>query len=56
MGIIKTKGIVILESNMSDYDKMVTILTPNLGKIGCAARGARRPKSSLMARYTIFKL
>ena len=48
MGIFKTKGIVIAEHNMSDYDKMVTILTPN-GKIGCAAKGARRPKSSLMA-------
>jgi len=33
---------------MNDYDKMVTILTPN-GKIGCAAKGSRRPKSSLMA-------
>ena len=49
MGIIKTKGLVILESNMSDYDKMITILTPNLGKIGCAARGSRRPKSGLLA-------
>lgn len=48
MGIFKTKGIVIAENNMSDYDKMVTILTPN-GKIGCAAKGSRRPKSSLMA-------
>lgn len=49
MGIIKTKGIVILESNMNDYDKMVTLLTPDIGKIGCAARGSRRPKSVLMA-------
>jgi len=49
MGIIKTKGIVILESNMNDYDKMVTVLTPDIGKIGCAARGSRRPKSTLMA-------
>lgn len=48
MGIFKTKGIIIAEHNMSDYDKMVTILTPN-GKIGCAAKGARRPKSNLMA-------
>ncbi len=48
MGILKLKGIVISENNSSDYDKMVTILTPN-GKIGCAARGARRPKSALMA-------
>lgn len=48
MGILKTKGIIISENNMSDYDKMVTILTPN-GKIGCAAKGSRRPKSGLMA-------
>ena len=48
MGILNTKGIIIAENNMSDYDKMVTILTPN-GKIGCAAKGSRRPKSALMA-------
>ncbi len=48
MGIIKVKGIVISENKLNDYDKMVTILTPN-GKIGCAAKGARRPKSQLMA-------
>ena len=27
------KGIVIAEHNMGDFDKMLTILTPNLGKI-----------------------
>lgn len=48
MGTIKTKGIVIAENNMGDFDKMITLLTPN-GKIGCSARGARRPKSQLMA-------
>ena len=48
MGTIKTKGIIIAENNMGDFDKMVTLLTPN-GKIGCSARGARRPKSQLMA-------
>lgn len=62
MGIIKTKGIVIAESNMGDFDKMITILTPN-GKIECSAKGARRPKSQLMAgtqflcfgEYMLFK-
>lgn len=47
---------------MGDFDKMVTILTPN-GKIGCSAKGARRPKSQLMAgtqflcfgEYMLFK-
>ena len=38
-----------MENNLGDYDKMITILTPGLGKIRCAAKGARRPKSLLMA-------
>lgn len=49
MKIVKTKGIVISEKIMSDFDKMLTILTPNIGKIECVAKGARRPKSLLMA-------
>ena len=49
MGTIKTKGIVLLENNLGDYDKMLTMLTPGLGKISCVAKGARRPKSLLMA-------
>lgn len=48
MSTIKLKGIIISENNMGDFDKMVTILTPN-GKIGCSAKGSRRPKSQLMA-------
>ena len=62
MGTIKTKGIIIAENNMGDFDKMLTILTPN-GKISCSAKGARRPKSQLMAgtqflcfgEYLLFK-
>ena len=42
MGTINTKGIVLMENNLGDYDKMITILTPGLGKIRCAAKGARR--------------
>ncbi len=53
MGIIKTKGIVIAEHNMSDFDKMLTILTPGMGKISCAAKGARRPMSGLLAASQI---
>lgn len=48
MGTYKTKGIIISENNYSDFDKMVTMLTPN-GKIEVSAKGARRPKSQLMA-------
>ena len=49
MGQLKTKGIVLVENNLADYDKMLTILTPGMGKISCGAKGARRPKSLLMA-------
>ena len=49
MGVIKTKGIILAQNNMGDNDIMVTLLTPDLGKIGCAAKGARRPKSALMS-------
>ena len=49
MSIVKMKGIVIAENNMGDFDKMLTMLTPGTGKISCVAKGARRPKSSLLA-------
>ena len=49
MGIVKTKGIVIAEHNVGDFDKILTILTPDLGKISCGAKGARKPKTSLLA-------
>ena len=49
MRTVKTKGIIIAEKMMSDFDKMLTILTPNMGQIECLAKGARRPKSHIMA-------
>lgn len=49
MSIVKMKGIIIAENNMGDFDKMLTMLTPGMGKISCVAKGARRPKSSLLA-------
>lgn len=54
MPTIKVKGIILSENNMGDYDKMLTILTPNLGKISCVAKGARRPKSALLAGTQMF--
>ena len=60
---LKVNGIIIVENNMGDFDKMLTMLTPNLGKIGCSAKGARRPKSLLLSgtqflcfgEYMLFK-
>lgn len=63
MKTLKVNGIIIAENNSNDFDKMVTMLTPNLGKIGCSARGARRSKSQFLAgtqflcfgEYMLFK-
>ena len=46
---VKLSGIVIKEVNVGDYDKMLTILTPNVGKISASAKGSRRPKSQLLS-------
>ena len=49
MKLFKTKGIVIKETNYSDNDKILTVLTEDLGKISCIAKGARKTNSSLLA-------
>ena len=54
MANIKINGIVIAENNMGDYDKMLTVLTPNFGKISCVAKGARRHQSALLAGTQLF--
>lgn len=54
MATTKIKGIIITENNMGDYDKMLTMLTPNFGKISCIAKGARRPHSALLAGTQLF--
>lgn len=54
MANVKINGIVIAENNMGDYDKMLTMLTPNYGKISCVAKGARRPNSALLAGTQLF--
>ena len=56
MANVKVNGIVIAENNLGDYDKMLTILTPNYGKISCVAKGARRPNSALLAGTQLFCL
>ena len=54
MANMKINGVILSESNVGDFDKMLTMLTPGQGKISCMAKGARRPKSALLAGTQMF--
>ena len=45
--VYKTEAIVLKRTNLGEADKILTIYTPNMGKIRAVARGVRRPKSKL---------
>lgn len=54
MSYIKTKGVILKEINVGEADKIVTIFSRNKGKIAGSAKGAKRPKSRLIAGAQLF--
>ena len=46
---IVTSGLVLRETETKEADKILTVLTPDLGKIALIARGARRRSSRIAA-------
>jgi DNA repair protein RecO (recombination protein O) len=45
--VYKTEAIVLKRTNLGEADSIITLYTPNLGKIRAVAKGARRPKSKI---------
>lgn len=41
----KTEGIILLQRNFGEADKLLTIYTKDYGKLTCIAKGVRRPSS-----------
>ena len=54
MPAITTRGIVLRYANYRDHDRMLTILSPNYGRMDALSRGCRRPKSALMPASELF--
>lgn len=53
-GFVQVMGMIIKHSPVKEYDKCVTILTRERGKITAFANGARRPGNRLAAATNLF--
>ncbi len=54
MPSIKARGIVLKRWSFGEADRVLTLLTPGLGKISAIAKGARRPTSALAGHVELF--
>lgn len=54
MRFYKTNGLIYKIAEYKDFDSILSILSPEFGKISVVARGARRPKSRKASHIDIF--
>lgn len=54
MAQYKTSGIIINRHNLGEADRIITVLTPQLGTIRAVAKGVRRIKSKLAGHLELF--
>lgn len=54
MPYVKTRGMVVREIEVGDYDKLLTVITEDLGKISVSAKGARRSGNRFSAGTQVF--
>jgi len=53
-GYYATKGYVIRRFNLGEADRIITLITPDRGKLKVVARGVRRMKSKLAGHLELF--
>ncbi|HZJ57264.1 MAG TPA: DNA repair protein RecO [Clostridia bacterium] len=51
---LPTKGVVLRYTNFKEADRMLTLFSPELGKISVLARGCRKAKSRFLAATELF--
>ena len=51
---IVTQGIVLSRTDYQEADRILTVLTPDRGKLSIIAKGVRRPKSKLAGGIELF--
>jgi len=56
MSIVSTQGLVLRYTDYKESDRILVLITPKFGKIVATARGARKPKSRLLAASQLFCL
>lgn len=56
MNQIATTGIMLVRTNFGEADRIITILTPDHGKLRLMARGVRRVKSKLAGGIELFSV
>ena len=52
--VYKTEAIILKRINLGEADNIITLYTPNLGKIKAVAKGVRKPKSKLSGHLEPF--
>lgn len=53
---IVTRGIVLTRTNFQEADRIITLLTPDHGKVKVMAKGVRRTKSKLAGGIELFSI
>ena len=54
MPSISTNAIVLRHANFKDYDRMLTLFSPTLGRVDAVARGCRKQHSALGSATELF--